>query len=110
MPTDPGPVSSLNRIAFGKLARAGLLIGVIDGLFASVLAVGFYDSTVERLFQGVASTLLGPRAFSGGTPTALLGLLMHFGVAFAWSGVFLLLVMHSPSVRRLLAAPHGVVK
>lgn len=99
-----------NHTRIGKLARAGLLTGVIDGLFSSVLAVAFYESTVERLFQGVASTVLGPRAFSGGTATAILGLLIHFGVAFAWSAVYLLLVMRAPWARRLLAAPKGVVK
>ena len=93
-----------------RLVRAGLITGVIDGLFASVLSVAFYGSTVTRLFQGVASTLLGREAFDGGTPTALLGVLMHFGVAFGWSAVFLFLVMRSSWLRRVLASPYGVVK
>jgi len=93
-----------------RLVRAGLLTGVTDGLFSSVLSVAFYGSTVTRLFQGVAATLLGQEALDGGTPTALLGVLMHFGVAFGWSAVFLFLALRSPRVRRVLASPHGVVK
>ena len=110
MPPDPGPSSRLDASALGKLARAGLLTGVTDGLFSSVLAVEFYDSTVARLFQGVASTLIGPEAIGGGWRPVLLGLLMHFGVAFGWSAVFLLLVMRSARIRRLLTAPKGVVQ
>jgi hypothetical protein len=99
---DPNPLS--------RLLRAGLLTGVSDGLFSSVLSVAFYHSTVARLFQGVASTLLGPKAFEGGTGTALIGVLMHFGVAFGWSAVFLFLVLRASAIRRLLAAPRGVIK
>lgn len=98
------------RDALPRLVRAGLLTGVTDGLFSSVLSATVYGSTVTRLFQGVAATLLGTQAFDGGTRTALLGALMHFGVAFGWSAVFLLLVMRSARIRRVLAAPHGVVK
>ncbi len=98
------------RNPLSRLVRAGLLTGVTDGLFSSVLSVFFYDSTVARLWQGVASTLLGKEALEGGTRTALIGVLMHFGVAFGWSAVFLLLVMKSASIRRVLSSRHGVVK
>jgi uncharacterized sodium:solute symporter family permease YidK len=93
-----------------KLQRAGLLTAITDGLFSSVLSVVFYRSTVQRLFQGVASTLLGPDALNGGWPTALIGMLMHVGVAFGWSAVFLLLVMRLRRVRETVASPSGVVK
>jgi type IV secretory pathway VirB3-like protein len=93
-----------------RLVRAGLLTGVVDGLFSSVLNVAAYQSTVARLFQGVASVLLGSEAFNGGTRTAALGVLMHFGVAFVWSAVFLFLVLRSPWVRSVLTSPYGVAK
>lgn len=93
-----------------RLVRAGLLTGVTDGVFSSVLSVVFYDSTVTRLFQGVASTVLGPDAFDGGMTVAALGLLMHFGVAFGWSAVFAVLVRRSRRIRELLAGPLGIVK
>ena len=100
----------MNRDSLSRLARAGLLTGISDGLFSSVLSVAFYHSTVTRLFQGVASTILGPSAIDGGVRPAIIGVLMHFGVAFWWSAVFLFLVSRSPRIRRILASPWGVVK
>lgn len=100
----------MNRNAASRLLRAGLLTGIIDGLFSSILATLFYGSTATRLFQGVAATLLGREALDGGTPTALLGVLMHFGVAFGWSAVFLFLVERSSWIRGVLASRYGVVK
>jgi hypothetical protein len=79
-----------------RLLLAGLTTGVTDGLFAVVLSVFFYGSTVTRLWQGVASVLLGKGALEGGTRTALIGVLMHFGVAFPW-------------LRRILASRGGIL-
>jgi hypothetical protein len=104
------PYSASHRDRLTCLVRAGLLTGVVDGLFSSLLSVLAYGSTASRLFQGVASVLLGPEAFSGGIRTVVLGVLMHFGVAFAWSAVFLFLILGLPWVRALLASPYGVVK
>ena len=93
-----------------RLLRAGLTTAVVDGLFSSTLAAFFYDSTVTRLWQGVASTVLGPDAFNGGLRTALIGVAMHICVAFTWSAVFLFLVMRSRSVLHTLDSPLGVLK
>jgi hypothetical protein len=93
-----------------RLVLAGLVTGVVDGLFSSVLSAVFYHSTVRRLFQGVAATLLGNKALDGGSPTAVVGVLMHFGVAFGWSAVFLFLVMRSAWIHGLLSSRYGVVK
>ncbi len=90
------------------LVRAWLVTGVVDGLFSSALSVFAYGSTVSRLFQGVASVPLGPAAFDGGAPTVALGLVMHFGVAFGWSAVFLLLVTRSAWIRGVLRSTRGV--
>jgi hypothetical protein len=94
----------------GRWLRAGLLTALCDGTFSSVLSVFFYHSTVARLFQGVASTLLGKAALDGGTPTALIGVAMHFGVAFGWSAVFLFVVSRWRWVRALLASNLGILK
>ncbi|HEV8581644.1 MAG TPA: hypothetical protein VGX68_21460 [Thermoanaerobaculia bacterium] len=101
---------SRDRHDLSRLIQAGLLTGITDGLFASVLSVAFYNSTVTRLWQGVASTVLGREAFDGGIRTALIGVLMHFGVAFAWSAVFLFLVMRPSGVRRVLGSRYGALK
>jgi hypothetical protein len=92
------------------LVRAGLLTGILDGLFSSTLSVAAYGSTVTRLFQGVAAVLLGPDAFEGGLATALGGVLMHFGVAFTWSALFLFVVSRPTWIQRLLESRRGVIK
>lgn len=99
----------MSRPHLSRRVRAGLLTGVTDGLFATVLSVVFYQSTFGRLWRGVASTLLGREALDGGIGTIAVGLLAHFGVAFGWSAVFLLLAGVS-WVRRLLLSHHGVIK
>lgn len=81
----------MQRPAWSRLIVAGVATAVADGLFASVLSRFFYGSTVTRLWQNVASVLLGKSAFEGGMRTALIGLAMHVAVAFFWSAVFLLL-------------------
>jgi len=93
-----------------RVVRAALLTGVTDGLFSSVLSVAFYGSSVTRLFQGVASVLIGSAAFSGGTSTAMLGILMHFGVALAWSTVFAVIGLRISWIRNLLRSRLGVAK
>ena len=91
-----------------RLLMAGILTAVVDGLFSSILSAVFYGSTVQRLFQGVASTLLGPEALNGGPRTAFIGVLMHIGVAFGWSAVFLTIYAVWPSIRRATSTSLGV--
>src|SRR6185295_11273182 len=91
------------------LLRAWLLTAVVDGAFSGVLAQFFYGSTAVKLFQGVASTVLGKEALDGGAQTALIGLGMHFGVALGWSTVFLVLAMQSARLRRAITSTGGVI-
>ena len=93
-----------------RLIRAWLVTAITDGLFSSILVSVFYGSTVMRLWQGVASVLLGKDALEGGTSTALVGILMHFSVAFTWSAVFLFLWLRSTSIRNTVASASGVIK
>jgi hypothetical protein len=97
------------RAMISRLLRAGVTTGITDGLFSSVLSAFVYGSTVMRLWQGVASTLLGPSALDGGTRTAAIGLLMHFGVAFGWSAVFLIFYASSAWIRGVLGSFSGVL-
>jgi len=71
-----------------RLLITGLVIGICDGLFATVQSV-VTNGSVQRVWQGVASVLLGPSAIGGGIRTTLIGLLMHFAVAYFWSAVFI---------------------
>ena len=104
----PHPFNS--RDAMSRFVRAGLTTAIIDGLFSSILSVAAYGSTVSRLFQGVAATLLGSSAFDGGARTTGLGMLMHCGVAFGWSAFFVFVVMRSAKIRSVLASRYGSLK
>lgn len=59
----------------------------MDIMSAIVIAL-WRGSTATRLLQFVASGLLGPQAFEGGTATAALGLALHFFIAFTLVAVF----------------------
>jgi hypothetical protein len=50
-----------------------------------------YGGQPARVFQFIASSLLGSDAFDGGSSTVALGILLHFAVAFVWTS-FLFLV------------------
>jgi hypothetical protein len=110
MTTAAAVLPASNRERLPRLMRAGALTAAVDGLFSSILSVAFYGSTVARLFQGVASVLVGRRAFDGGARTVALGIFMHVVVAFTWSAVFVFLLMRWSWVRRLLASRYGVLK
>jgi hypothetical protein len=65
----------------------GLACGVLD-ITAALVVYGFFGARPIRLLQGIAGGLLGPRAFSGGLATALLGLVCHFSIAFSAAAVY----------------------
>jgi hypothetical protein len=100
---------SVEQRPLTTLIQAGVLTAIVDGLFASVSSL-FYGSTPARVFQGVASTVLGPESFQGGARTALIGVAMHIAVAFWWSALFLEIVRRAPSIRRMLQSPAGPLK
>lgn len=85
-----------------RAVRAGLLCGVIDGMWAVGLTL-ISGRTILELFQGIAASVPGTGHLEG-VPSALLGLGIHFGVAFTWSGVFLALVAGSRWDRHLQAS------
>jgi hypothetical protein len=93
-----------------RLLRAGVLTAVVDAIFSSVLVTVFYHSTFARLWQGVASVLLGKSALDGGSRTMAIGLVMHVCVAFFWSAVFLILYERAAGIRAAVASRYGVLK
>ncbi len=68
---------------------AWLLVGVCD-LTAACLHAGYFGARPTRVFHAVASGLIGREAaIAGGTKTALLGILLHFFIAFGVAGTYL---------------------
>ena len=66
---------------------ASFACGVMD-VSAAFIVYGFFGAKPVPLLQGIASGLLGPRAFQGGLATAMLGLLCHFVIAFGAAAVY----------------------
>jgi hypothetical protein len=66
----------VRAVLYGTLA-----VGVLDGLDA-VIFHGLRGVPPDRVFQAVASGVLGRAAFYGGVESAVLGLAIHFVIAF----------------------------
>lgn len=78
---------SNNSNALLPVVCAGFACGVLD-ITAALIVYGFFGAKPVPLLQGIASGLLGPRAFQGGLATAMLGLLCHFVIAFGAATVY----------------------
>jgi len=76
-----------NPNAMLAVLSAGFACGVLD-ITAALVVYGYLGAKPIRLLQGIASGLLGPKAFDGGLATALLGLLCHFFIAFGAATVY----------------------
>jgi uncharacterized membrane protein YagU involved in acid resistance len=80
--------STTSANAFLAIFWGGLACGVFD-ITQACIAWGIQNHVPpQRIFQSVASGLLGPKAFQGGAQTAALGLLLHFLIAFIWAVIF----------------------
>jgi hypothetical protein len=58
------------------------VVGSADALDALLFFVIRNGTRPGRIFQGIASGLLGPASFRGGTATVALGVLLHYTIAF----------------------------
>jgi hypothetical protein len=88
-----GPVRA---ILLGTIA-----VGVFDALDALVF-FGMRGVKPLRVFQAVASGLLGKASFSGGLATSLLGVALHFFIAF---GIVLTYFLASGKIEALTSHP-----
>ena len=92
-----------NPNALLAVLLAGFTCGVLD-ITAALVVYGYLGAKPMRLLQGIASGLLGPKAFDGGLAMALLGLLCHFVIAFGAATVYF---VASRAIRILI--DHAVV-
>jgi len=74
--------------ALDTILYGGLVVGILDGLFALIFYGVILGAKPMRIFQSVASGLLGKASFEGGTQTFLLGILLHFIVALCIAAVY----------------------
>jgi hypothetical protein len=82
-----GEVEMTSGNAAGAIAMAGLACGSLD-ITAALVVYGSMGLKPLRLLQGVAAGVLGPKSFQGGVPTAVLGLALHFVIAFGAATVY----------------------
>ncbi len=82
----------------------GLVAGAFDITYAGVFWWIKADVPVRRIFQSVASGLLGKASFEGGWATAILGLGLHFLIAVSMSTAYYLVSLRWEALwRRPLA-------
>ena len=80
---------SLKPRAFETTVYGGLVVGILDGIFALVFYGLILGGNHLRIFQTISAGLLGKEtAYAGGIPTFLLGILLHFVVATLISAVY----------------------
>jgi hypothetical protein len=89
--------------AYRPILWAGGICGLLDGLTAVGLTV-LAGSTPVRLFQSIASGVLGQSAFRGGLSSAGLGVVLHFVVALAAAAVY-----YAASRRAALLNQHPIL-
>src|SRR5205085_1298088 len=90
-------LSATRAILFGTLA-----VGTLDALDAIVFFGLRSGAQPLRIFQGIASGLIGPAARQGGLKTAALGVALHYTIAF---GIVLTYFLVSRRARLLTRHP-----
>jgi len=91
-----------------RLLLIGLMTALCDGIFATVQSI-IVNGSATRVWQGVASVLLGRSAIGGGASSTATGLLMHIAVAYTWSAIFLLAFTQMESIRAAAASRMSVL-
>lgn len=96
--------SSLPR----RVAAAAVTVALLDFSYVFVLWVLIRQKTTTvRLLQSIATGLLGPAAYDGGTASALLGGVLHVSIALIWCLIYLTMMRHAPTLRRLVSHRTG---
>jgi hypothetical protein len=96
--------------ALSSVVLGGLVAGAFDITYAIVFSYLRRGVLPSRVLQSVASGLLGPAAYDGGTPTAALGLGLHFFIALVAAAIYVFASQYLPAlVRRpvLIGAVYG---
>ena len=85
--------------AFNAIFYGGLVVGVLDGL-AAIISSGLRGVTPTQIFQFIASGLLGRNSYNGGFATVLLGILLHFLIAYIFAAFYYRVSLNFPILIR----------
>ena len=87
----------------GQFRKRALLFGALTvGTLDLLDALIFFTTRGAqpiRIVQAIASGLLGPAAFQGGLRTAILGICLHYFIAFSIVATFILASWRWPDLR-----------
>lgn len=89
----------LQRPILKAILIGGLLGGALDLLFAVSFA-GYNGAASTRVFQAVASGILGNAAFAGGIGVSAFGIACHFGLSVLWAALFAAVAWQLPALAR----------
>ncbi|MFT3948529.1 MAG: hypothetical protein QM763_16315 [Agriterribacter sp.] len=80
------------KLPFKPILFAWIIAGTADAA-AAVIVYSFVlkQASALKIFQGIASGILGKQAFNGGVGIGLLGLLLHYCIALCWVIFYFLL-------------------
>jgi len=89
--------SNQNVFSFGNLLAIALIAGTLDGLAAVIFLA---KMNFVGVFQYIASAILGKAAYTGGIKTALMGLILHYFIAFSFTFFFVLVTNKISALRK----------
>ena len=93
-----------------SIAKAGAVVAALDGSYAILVYVWILHlTTAARIFQGIASHLIGKGSFDGGAATVALGVALHFTVAYGWTVAYYVALRTFASLRALVSTTGGKV-
>jgi hypothetical protein len=85
------PVANKMTKRYTTLLFAGLLTGTLDILAAIVNFLAHGGQQISRIFQYIASSVFGKPAFTGGDSMILMGIVIHYLIAFVFTVLFFFL-------------------
>jgi hypothetical protein len=81
------------------IAGAGLLVGTLD-IATPLILNALHGVRPIRILQGIASGILGRASYNQGLRSAILGLLLHFFIAYTVTTIYILASRKLPLSRR----------
>lgn len=73
--------------ALALIVKVGLIAGTLDITDALIFS-HVRGIAPNRVFQYIASGLIGSRSFELGTASVVLGIVLHYAIALGWTAIF----------------------
>ncbi len=77
----------------------GLVAGTLD-ITENLVFNHFRGISAWRVFQYIASGLIGMKSFRSGWSSVALGVVIHYAIALTWTGIFLFAALKFPTITR----------